>query len=125
MVSPVIDEDVMIDTLKQIEPEKLPENTMRLRTGASLLLLDAYDRKVTRDQFIAALGSSLDLVDMLGRFEMMNNVKSFREQAGRVTGADIEVTLASVTSKVNMYTDQCSKMAELVQQCPLSEDSVH
>ena len=124
MTSPVIDEDVMIEALKEAAPADIGENTKRLRTGAQLLLLDAYDRKVTRDQFIAALGACTSLMDALGRHSMMTNVKDF-EQSGAVTKADIEVTLAGVTKLVQQSTAQCSKMAALVHQCPRDEDRVH
>lgn len=125
MASPVIDENVMLKALKAPEPEQLSKNTFRLRTGATLLLLDAFDRKVTRDQFIAALGATVELTDMLGRYEVMLNVRAFEQAHGGVTKADIEVTLARVVDKIAAVTEQCASMANLVHQCPLDEDRVH
>jgi hypothetical protein len=125
MSSPVLNENIMLEALKQSPPEALGENARRLRTGAVMLLLDAFDRKVTRDQFIAALGSATELIDMLGRFEIASNVKEFEATSGRVTKADIEVMIDRVTKQIAEFTAQCSKMAELVHQCALDEDKVH
>lgn len=125
MTSPVIDETVMLQALKVPTPGHMSENTLRLRTGATLLLLDAFDRRVTRDQFIAALGAATELTDMLGRFETMLNVKAFLADKGAVTAADVEVTLARVTTKIGIATAQCASMATLVHQCPTDEDRVH
>jgi hypothetical protein len=124
MVSPVIDEKIMLDalTVKHVTGE----NSRRIQVGASLLLLDAYDRKVTRDQFIAALGAASSLFDSVGRFEMIAAVKSYAKENGNcATLVDIEEALASVTKLVEQFTSQCAKMATLVEQCPKDEDKVH
>lgn len=125
MVSPLIDEAVLIDALKPADPDQLDENVIKLRSGAALLLVDAFDRKATRDQFIAALGAALGLSDIIARYETMMHVKMFEKEHGCVTKADIEVTMGSILPKVKAYTDQCAKMATLLQQCPLNEDKVH
>lgn len=125
MTSPVIDENVMIEALQLTQPQPLSEQAKRLRTGAALLMLDAYDRKLTRDQFIAALGAAVDLVDMLGRYEAFNNVKAFEIEKGCVTKADLEVALATSTDKIAVCSEQCAKMARLIHQCSLNEDKVH
>lgn len=125
MTSPVIDEEVMLEALQKTAPEQLSQNTMRLRTGAAMLLLDAYDRKITRDQFIAALGAAHELTDMLGRYEIMLNVKKYDQEKGAITKVDIETTLKKVADKIGVLTTQCSEMAELVHQCPTDEDRVH
>jgi hypothetical protein len=125
MTSPVIDEEIMIDLLKPVPADQIGQNAVRLRTGATLLLLDAFDRKVTRDQFIAAMGSVVEIIDMLGRYEAFSNVKEFEADKGRVTKVDIEVAIAGTVEKIAVHTEQCAKMAELVHQCALNEDKVH
>lgn len=125
MTSPVIDENVMVEALKPAAPEDIGENARRLHAGAQLLLLDAYDRKVTRDQFIAAAGAAFFLIDALGRHEMISSVKRFEIDHGIVTKADIEVALAAVVALVQQHAEQCSKMAGLITQCPKDEDKVH
>lgn len=125
MTSPTIDESVMIEALKASSPDQIGESARRLHAGAQLLLLDAYDRKVTRDQFIAAIGAACYLADALGRHEMITAVKRFESEHGVVTKADIEVVIASVVTMVQQHSEQCSKMADLIVQCPKDEDKVH
>jgi hypothetical protein len=125
MTSPVINEDVMMQALQMPDPEELAVTATRLRAGANLLLLDAFDRGVTRDQFIAALGATTSLVDAVGRHEMMASVKSFEQRKGVVTKVDIEVALSSIKQMIEVGVDQCTKMAELLRRCPLNEDKVH
>lgn len=118
MTSPVIDENVMMQALKS-------EGGNDIRTGATMLLLDAFDRKITRDQFIAALGAVVSLIDGVGKQEMMINVKEFFQNKGSVTAADIEVAMHSCQQIIEANVDQCVKMADLFHQMPLNEDKVH
>lgn len=125
MTSPVLDEDVMMQALQIPGDGELGVTATRLRSGASMLLLDAFDRDVTRDQFIAALGAAATLLDAVGRHEMMTSVKAFEQTKGVVTKVDIEVALGSIRQIIEVGVDQCTKMAGLLRQCPLDEDKVH
>jgi hydroxypyruvate isomerase len=125
MTSPTIDEDVMMEALKLPTAEELPTSAQRLRSGASMLILDAFDRKVTRDQFLAALGAGVSLIDAIGRHQMLLNVKAFHQDKGVVTNVDIETALHSITQIIETGVSQCTQMAELLRQCPLNEDKVH
>lgn len=125
MTSPTIDEDVMMQVLQIPDAEELAVTAQRLRTGASMLILDAFDRKVTREQFIASLGAAVSLIDAASRHEMMTSVKQFEQDKGIVTKVDIEVALGSIKKMIEVGADQCTKMAELLRQCPLNEDKVH
>jgi hypothetical protein len=125
MSTPVIDEDVMLQALQMPGAEELSVTAVRLRTGASMLILDAFDRKVTRDQFIAALGAAVSLIDAVSRHEMMVSVKRFEQDKRGVTNADIEVALGSIKQMIEVGVDQCTKMAGLLCQCPLNEDKLH
>lgn len=118
MTSPVIDEAVMLEALST------PGGT-HVRSGATMLVLDAYDRKVTRDQFIATLGAVVTLLDAVSKQEMMLNVKDFYKDKGAVTAADIEMALLTTNEALNVGCAQCVKIAELLQKCPFDEDKVH
>lgn len=118
MASPLIDEDVMVQALKTSGGE-------HVRSGASMLLVDAFDRKATRDQFLAALGAVVGLLDAVSKHELMLNVKRFHDLKGGISLVDIEVTMHSIQEQMEMGCQQCCQMAELFQQCPLDEDKVH
>lgn len=125
MTSPIIDEDVMMEALKAAPPTAIAEHAGRLRSGAALLLLDAFDRQVTRDQFMAIMGAAIELVDNVGRFQMVHNVKTFMQETGKVGMPDLEVTLTSLVTSVGNCTAQCTQMAKMLQECPRDEDKVH
>lgn len=125
MTSPVVDEDVMVQCLTMPEAAEVTDSVTRIRTGATMLIVDAFDRKVTRDQFLAAIGAAVHLIDAVGKHEMMANVKSFKDAKGEVTNVDIEVALQSILQNIEMGTEQCTKMAGLLKQCPLTEDKIH
>jgi len=123
MTTPVIDEELMLKMLAELPAAQA--GTARLRTGGAMLLLDAFDRDVTRDQFLAAVGATVSLLDMLGRYEMLNNVKAHYTAKGEVTRVDLEVALADIEKQLQGYTAQCTQMAKLLRECPLDEDKVH
>lgn len=103
---------------------ELRENTRRLQAGASMLLVDAFDRKVTRDQFIACVSAALGLADALGHYDMMHAVKSYAEAEGTVSAADVEITMQELLGKVQQYTRECENFGKLLVQCPNNEDRV-
>lgn len=123
MVSPLIDENVMVQYLQLAEKDAPAAE--RLRSGAAMLLIDAFDRDITRDQFLAALGAAVQLIDAAAKHEMMTNVKAFQDTKGAVSNVDIEVTLHSVRQIMDVSCAQCVKMAGLLKECPLDEDPIH
>lgn len=125
MSDPVIDEDVMMQALQMPGDDELATTATRLRTGAAMLILDAFDRGVTRDQFLAALGAATTLIDAVGRHEIMLATKRFDAEKGVVTKVDVEVALDGIKKIIESGVDQCVKMAELLKQCPLNEDTKH
>lgn len=126
MASPIINEDFMLLALKPVETvEPVGEVVARLHRGAAMLIIDAYDRKATRDQMIAAIVAGVELTDVVSRHIMLHNIKRFDELQGGVSKVDIEVAVDKTTKLIAHAVEQCAKMAALLKECPLDEDSVN
>lgn len=123
MTSTLVNEAMMLEFLRA---DRTPTNVTRLTNGAALVLLDAYDRKVTRDQFIAALGAALGLADACGRLSLCSNIRDHaRDNDDKASLVDLEVAIHGVTNLVENATLECTKMAHLLQQCASDEDRLH
>jgi hypothetical protein len=107
MTSPILDEDVMVQALQMPTVANMVESVMRLRTGAGMLIVDAYDRKADRDHFLAALGAAVSLLDAVAKHDAMITVKRFDSENGLLTRADIEVTLDSLHKMIAQSVEQC------------------
>ncbi|MDE2106574.1 MAG: hypothetical protein KGL39_55680 [Patescibacteria group bacterium] len=123
MSSPIIDERLMTQCFEPLTGDN--DNASRLTTGAALLLVDAFDRHMTRDQFRATVTSAVNLIDAVGSIRAILGTKRAMEDNGGVTMADIEVTLVRLMGDIKLQAGACARVAELLVQCPNDEDKVH
>lgn len=121
-IDPLIDESILIEAL---DVTISSETIQQIQSGAFLLVLDAWDRKVTRDQFIAALGAAQALIDSVARVSLMSNVKRHQARSGAVTPADIESAVHGCMEMAKDSNRECLKMAQLLKQCATKEDPIH
>ncbi len=119
---PIINEDMLVEAL---DVTVKSDTIQQVQSGAFMLVLDAWDRKVTRDQFIAALGASQSLVDAVARVSLMMNVKKAHARNGGLSDVDIETALHGCHDTAKTANVECLKMVHLLKQCPLSEDPIH
>lgn len=117
MTSARVKEEIMIANLKM---DARAENETAIATGCLLLLLDAFDRKVTRDQFLAAATAALQCNDNVGRVAALTAVAEFINSNGGMTRVHLEQARQDVKVFLQKSTAQCLAMAELLTQ--LSED---
>lgn len=125
MVSPILDETAIKAALEKPPRPLIETNAQRLRTGAFLMALDAYDRRADRDAVVAALEAALNLATSLGMYNMMAGVKRYHQKNGGVSLADMERTFESLGPQVQQHAQQCAYMAEMLSQCPLDEDKIN
>ena len=123
MSSPIIDEKLMTQCFAPLFGDN--DNASRLTTGAALLLVDAFDRHMTRDQFRATVTSAVNLIDAVGSIRAITGTKNAMLENGGITMADIEVTLARLIGDIKLHAGACSRVAELLVECPNDEDMVH
>ena len=123
MPSPKLDENMMIEALKQ--PASF-DSLRALQTGAFMLIVDAYDRKATRDQMIAAISTSTTLLTELGKLFLIEQVHAAADPvAGGVTMVSIQEAREALAATVARATKDALKMANLLKQCPNDEDKVN
>lgn len=122
MVSPLLNEDVLIQSLS-VAP--VDNNARQLQSGAFMLVLDAFDRKVTRDDFMTALAAAVGLHDKVGRLSVLTNIRAFAERNGKVSDVDLLAGEKEAQGLVLQAAADCVKMAHLLQKCPNDEDRVH
>lgn len=122
MTTPIIDERML---LKVLDCTANYEHVERLQQGALMTIIDAYDREVTRDEFITIIQAFSSLVDSVGRLALLHNVKQFVDHHGQATPADIERAQAGVTEMAQNATKVVAEIVERLRQCPLDEDRIH
>jgi hypothetical protein len=109
-----IDETMMIAHLKS---DARAENCEKLANGALLLMLDAFDRKVTRDQFIAAASSALTCCDNVGRVSITQSLVDHIQTHKMFSLVELEIMRDEVKDYLTHSTAQCLMMADLLTKC--------
>lgn len=119
-IDPIIDEEVIIACLTQEDSEA------QHGCGALMALVDAWDRKLTRDQFSALASAVVTCCDNIGRHSMMHAVKNFlKAKDYDIAPADVETTLKTTGDMLKTSTGDVRKMAVLMSQMAKAEDPVH
>lgn len=121
MSDPVLDEDFILHMLKV---PVIADNIETIQGGAVQALIDMYDRKVTREEFIAGAAPCLGLYGQAAKLWMLHNVRDVFEagnlELSKFTDADQRMT--------QILRKQCEVVIELVkrlQECPTSASKVH
>jgi hypothetical protein len=121
MADPVLDEQLIIDL---IETKPAADTMNRLRAGALMLVVDAYDRKITRERFLMVAHTAMALHSYASQYTGVDNMQDlFR--AGKLDDAVLTDALGEATKLLESYIDRALKEARLLKQCPLSVDKVH
>lgn len=115
------DEDIIIDALSQPTDDEDAH-----RNGVFMALVAAWDRDITRDQFMAMASAVLTTSDRIGRLSMMHAIRAFLQQGNfRITPADVETAIASAGKMLDASTDDVRKMAHLIKEMPTSQDAIN
>ena len=95
-----------------------------LRTAAFMVLLDAYDRKVTRTSFFDTARNALQLNEMMGRLESISDINASLT-ANLLTTEKLQEAIGTVTG----HADACRKSLlhdmGLLMECPEDVDTVN
>ena len=119
---PLFDEDHIIHLLQS--PVKV-ENIDLLQAGSVQTICDLFDRKVTREEFIAGLALGLQLYGMLAKLWLLDNIESLTKQFdGHMPQEKWD---AARSQSLMVITEQRVSMIDLVErlkQCPTSKDPI-
>ena len=116
MASPILNE-ALIASMLGTEP--VAASAEYLRTAALMIIIDAYDRKIEREEFITAAKSAVQLIEMMGRLESVTGVHaSFTSQ--HLTAERLEEAIRVLTSNAETNRVSLAHFMERLIQC--SED---
>jgi hypothetical protein len=101
------------------------ESLRALQTGAFMLIIDAYDRKATRDAMLTAVSAAGTLLTELGKLFMIEQVRAAADIAEGVPLTAIEVARQELLKHIQRATKDALSMAALLKQCPNDEDKVN
>ena len=101
MAGTTLNEELVVAMLGTVPAAEHGEN---LRTAALMVLLDAYDRKVTRESFFDTARNALQLNEMMGRLESISGVHS-SYKANLITDEKLQAAIGVITG----HADTCRK----------------
>ena len=121
MSSTTLHEELIVAMLGTTPSSEHGEN---LRTAALMVLLDAYDRKVTRDSFFDTARHALQLNEMMGRLESISGVHASMK-ANLLTAEKLQEAVSVVTGHADTCRKSLIRDMALLMQCPEDEDAAH
>lgn len=121
MSDPVIDEEEIIALLKA---PVSPETVARLQQGAIQALLDIYDRKVTRDQFIDMASPCIALYGQMAKLWIMANVR-MSYYHGDVDEVRINAAIDGLEKLARVQAESVIEVVKRLQMCPTSQDRIN
>ena len=121
MADPVFDERYIMHLLGA--PASF-ENTEFHQTGAAQALIDLYDRKVTRDEFITSASQCLSLYSTTSKMRMLHRIKDVFD-AGDLNIEAFAKADAELKAVITKQTTYVLALVTRLMQCPTSEDNVH
>lgn len=121
MANPVLDEQNILDLLQL--PIQL-QTISAIQAGAAQALVDLFDRKVTRAEFMDEAGTCLSLYAQTAKLWMLANIKAASDEAGLDTVA-FEKAERGVTNLIGRDVERVVALVKRLQSCPTSEDKVH
>lgn len=121
MGDPVFDEALIMDLLKSSVNR---ENTGRIQQGAVHLLVDLYDRGVTRDEFTTAASLSLSLYAQCAKLWVLGNIEEVH-QSGDLSPQRFKIAADQLEEIIRRQCIDAIEIVKRLQECPTSQDKVH
>lgn len=121
MTDPVLHEPTIMEALDCLP---VAENTSRLQAAAMLSLLDAYDRNLTRENFVTLASAALALHTQMGKLYMIDSVRE-NDRAGVLDAEMLDTAVKGVrVMAIDAHAEVFGLMRRVVA-CPTSQDKVH
>ena len=121
MSSTLLNEDLLADILTI---ESSAENGPDLRTASLMVLLDAYDRQVTREAFFKTAKTVVQLCEMMGRLESTTGINSSFTK-GNLSAEMLLDALTKITSFAEVHRKSLAHDVSLFMQCPEDGETVN
>lgn len=121
MADPILDEDLIVSILQC--PIK-PDTVNRIQSGAMQAMVDLFDRKPTRDEFISLSAPCVALYGQAAKLWMLSNIQQVYD-AGELDGSRFLVATSSLEDIIRKQCETVIEIVKRLQLCPTSQDRVH
>lgn len=121
MADPVFDEDYILHLLALPVTVDCVDG---LQAGAAQALIDLYDRKVTRDEFIENFAKCLSLYSYGAKLNMLHSVKA-RFDDKTLTENSFKETDARLCDVITKQAQTVAELMKRLKECPTSVDKIH
>lgn len=121
MVDSILDEALLVKCLKQ---EVIPENARSIMDGALAAVVDGYDRKVTRDEFMVLLSTSMTAYGAFARLACLKSLE-ISWKAEKVDAVALKTAEDYLTTLAKENISALTEFVERLVQCPNTGDKVH
>ncbi len=121
MADPVLDEDYIIELLRV--PVKAA-TIDRIQAGAVQALMDLFDRKCTRDEFLSLASRCISLYGQTAKMWMLSNIAVVHEE-GTLDKKTFDVAIKGLEQIIRVQSEAVVEIVQRLQMCPSSRDKVH
>lgn len=121
MADPIMDEENI--RLLLSSPPGL-DNIGMIQCGAAQALLDMYDRKVTRAEFVEHASKCLALYAQCAKLWLINNVE-IAHTAQPLDHEAFERARTGISDIIRAQSMALIEQVKRLEQCPTSQDKVH
>jgi hypothetical protein len=121
MADPILDEDGIRYLLKAAVS---PDNVSELQAGAVQAMIDLYDRKVTREDFVEMLAPAIALYGSVAKLWILSSIESVFD-GGDLTKERFNTARIALSDLVRKQAETVIDHVKRLQECPTSQDKVH
>lgn len=122
MVSPILDED-WIKKLLQHPPTT--ENIGALQAGALQCMLDMYDRKVTREEWVENHSKCVTLYTQVAKLYLIEHVHNDLFKNNLLSEETFVNAENALMDLIRVVADDLIGIMKRLELCPRTEDKVH
>lgn len=121
MADPVFNEDHIIALLRM---PILNSSLGALQAGAIQSMIDLFDRKVTREEFVEQLAPCIALYGTATKMWLLDNIEAVHDD-GDLNKEKFKAARAALVELARKQSETVVELVKRLQMCPSSQDKVH
>jgi hypothetical protein len=121
MTTPVFDEDYIIALLRM---PPIDDHIGAIQNGAMQALIDLYDRKATREEFIDNASTCVTLYGHIAKMWLLRNIEIVYDN-GSLDANQFKIAREGLTDVVRKQSEAVVDLVKRLKMCPATEDKVH
>lgn len=121
MASPVLEEEII---KRLLQYPATPDNLPFLQNAAMQCLLDMYDRKLTRPEFIEHGSKAVTLYAQMAKLWLLDHIYELHRE-GVLTENSFTSAQVQMKELIEVIARELIETVKRMQECPLDEDKIH